>query len=248
MYENLADHAFSRGVAGGERQLAGRLLFQGHVQDHAVRGRAGLFVDLHIFEEAKTEQPQASLIHHYFIIGIAFSDPELTPDDVILGAVVAGEIDALDVDARALLHDEHHRDRPSHGIAVDPRPHLTESVSLLGHGHRQGLRRLVDQLRVIDVPRLSEHTAARHLGVEARKGRFDIHAAEMVELTLIDRECQKKSFALAVNVSHGRHHSHIRVAIFDVVPAEKLAIEVEAVGIVNRSRFQKVEKAQTRSW
>ena len=45
------------------------------------------------------------------VVGIAFGDIELAPDDIIAGARVAADVDALDVGARAFVDDVDDADR-----------------------------------------------------------------------------------------------------------------------------------------
>ncbi len=81
---------------------------------------------------------------------------------------------------------------------------------------------------------------------ELKVGRveFDVDGAEIVELTFVDRKRQEEPFPLPVGVSRGRHNPHVRIAVFDVVPAEELAVEIEAVGIVDGCGLQEVEDAR----
>ena len=100
---DVADDAFSRRVAGAERQLAGRLLDHLHVEDDAVGRRAGPALDVDGLEEAQALQALLGPVDHQRIVGVAFGQAELAPDDVVLGARVADDVDALDVDARAFV-------------------------------------------------------------------------------------------------------------------------------------------------
>ena len=96
---HVADHAFTRRVAGTERKLARRLFFHHHVEHDAVRRRARASLDIDILEDAQTLQALLGAIDEHAVEGIAFRKPELAADHVILRAIVADDVDALDVDS-----------------------------------------------------------------------------------------------------------------------------------------------------
>ena len=120
---DVADDAFAGRIAGAERQLARRLLHHLDFQDDAVGCGAGPALDLHRLEEAQHLQPLLGLVDHQRVVGIAFGQAELAADDVVARAQVADDVDALDVDARALVGHVRHvderalRDRAPHAGA-----------------------------------------------------------------------------------------------------------------------------------
>ena len=116
---NVADDAFVAGIAGPEGQFAGRLFDNLDHQDHAIR-RAALFsFHLHRLEEAERPQPLACKLDQQAIEGVALGKAELTPDDMILGADIADDVDPLDVDARAFIDDKDEIDGASR-LVLDP--------------------------------------------------------------------------------------------------------------------------------
>ena len=67
---------------------------------------------------------------------------------------------------------------PRNGVAIDPRPHLSEGVALLGNGHCQSLDRLVDRFGVVNFAGFRQKLVAGRLGVEVGQRRLDVDRAE----------------------------------------------------------------------
>ncbi len=97
---HVADHAFTRRVTRAEREFARRLFFHHHVEHDAVGSRARMPLDIDIFEDAEPLQALLGAIDHQRIVGIAFREPEFAPDHIILGARIADDVDAIDVNLR----------------------------------------------------------------------------------------------------------------------------------------------------
>ena len=102
---DVADDAFARGVTGTEGQLAGRLLYHLDHDDDPVGRAAGLGLDLDGLEKAERAQSLARRLDQQAVKGVAFGQAKLAPDDVVLGAEIADDVDALDIDPRALVDD-----------------------------------------------------------------------------------------------------------------------------------------------
>ena len=119
--------------------------------------------DLHVLEEPKVDELLASLVDHDLVVSITFGNTKLAPDDIVFGPVVAHNIDAFDVNARALFNDEDERDGSFNRVALNPGADLAEGVTLLGNSHSQRFRRLIHEVRVIDITRMGEQTAAHRL-------------------------------------------------------------------------------------
>jgi hypothetical protein len=103
---NFADDAVRRGIAAAHRELAGQLLDDIDIDQHPVRGRAGLVGDAHALEIAEIVQPPLRPVDQDAVIGIAFEQIELAPDHMVARARIADDIDALDIDPRAFFDDE----------------------------------------------------------------------------------------------------------------------------------------------
>jgi hypothetical protein len=128
---DVADHALARGVAGAERELAGRLLLHLDNEDDTVGGAAGFRLDFDRFKKSECAQPLACGLDKQPIERIAFRHPELASDHLILGAEIADNVDALDVDAGALFDDVGDVYRAGGRIAIEARPYLAEGIALL---------------------------------------------------------------------------------------------------------------------
>ncbi len=64
-----------------------------------------------VLEEAQGADVVARAVDQGAVVGVALGQVHLAADDVVQGAGVAGHVDALDVDARAFVHLEHHVDQ-----------------------------------------------------------------------------------------------------------------------------------------
>ena len=80
---DVADHAFTRRVAGTEGQLARGLLHQLDIEDHAIGRGARTALDLDRLEEAQALEALLGPIDHQRIVGVAFRQAELAADDVV---------------------------------------------------------------------------------------------------------------------------------------------------------------------
>ena len=83
-------------------------------------------------EEAEVVQPTLGRFNHSVIVGVAFADIELAPDDVIARARVADDVDALDVDLRRVIDGERQSDLMRRVVALAMRPNVGERHSPAG--------------------------------------------------------------------------------------------------------------------
>ena len=112
----FADDAVDRRVAAGHGDGAGGLVLDLHRDDDAVGGRPLRVGDLDLLEEPEAVQAALGLVDQHLVVGVALAELELAADDVVAGAGVALDDDALDVDARALVDGE--GDRHGAGTAM----------------------------------------------------------------------------------------------------------------------------------
>ena len=109
-------------IAGREREFAGRLLFHRDGDDGAVGLRAvGVSSTVDVLEEAQRADAAARAVEQHAVEGVAFADAHLAADDAVERAGVADDVDALDEDARALVHFERDVDDAVFAIALDVR-------------------------------------------------------------------------------------------------------------------------------
>ena len=107
---DIADDAFRRRVTGTERQLARRLFLNFDVEHDAILRRSRTALDFDALKDAEAGQPLLGAIDHQRVEGVSFRQAEFAADHVVLGALVADDIDALDIDARTLIDDVGDRD------------------------------------------------------------------------------------------------------------------------------------------
>ena len=100
-------------VAAAERDLAGRAFRDRGVQHHAVgrRARASCCTS-HVARSSRGRGCAGAMRRTCAALnGIALGQAELAADDAVLGAGVAADVDALDIDARPLADLEGQVDR-----------------------------------------------------------------------------------------------------------------------------------------
>ncbi len=114
------------GVAAADVQFAGRLLVDVGRDHRFVRRRAGRGVHCHGVEVAEILQALAGAADQRGVERIAFGHAEFAADHLVLGAGVADDVDAFDIDARPLAHVEHQIDGVLGLVARDARLDLDE--------------------------------------------------------------------------------------------------------------------------
>ena len=98
-------------VAAADRDLARGAFDHLGVQHRAVRRRAGRGGDLHVGEVAEVADALAAAADLRGVEGIALGQAEFAADDAVLGAGIAVDLDALDIDPRRLVDLEAQVDR-----------------------------------------------------------------------------------------------------------------------------------------
>ena len=185
---HVADHAFTRRVAGTERKLARRLFCHLHVENDAVRRRTRASLDFDVLENAQPLQALLGAIDEHAVEGITFRKAEFAADHVILRAIVADDVDALDVNSRTFIDDIGNADRVGRRIRNRAWPNAREGVTLLSDRKRQRFRRLVDLGGIVNVAGVSQNFALIVLRQHIGQRTFHLHGTEIVKLSLIDRE------------------------------------------------------------
>src|SRR5690606_38419337 len=132
------------------------------IDDDAIRRRAGLGRDPDALEIAEILQPALSPVDQRVVIRIALIEVEFAADHIVARARIAGDVDAFDIDARALLHRKNQIDAARTEVTITARMNLGEGVAALGQLHGDELDRLLDQLGVIDVAGLGANVTAQH--------------------------------------------------------------------------------------
>src|SRR5690606_41634232 len=85
--------------------------------------------------------------------GIAFAHIEVTADDIITCAIVAPDLDALDIGTNALIHRINDGDRPVREIAIATRRYFRKGVAAASKAFREANDRCFHVLRAIDPAR-----------------------------------------------------------------------------------------------
>jgi len=151
------------GVAAAERELARRLLGHRRVENHLLLGGARRGGDLFILEEAEILQILGGAVDLALIIGIAFRHRQFPADHLILGAGVAGDIDPLNPDPRAINDIQHDIERVRLGIGRDLRVDRGERVTEIRGALGESVHPFLQRIAVEPIPLGEGHQAAQFL-------------------------------------------------------------------------------------
>ena len=153
-------NAFAEALRANARRMSGmhETMMQGGMMNH---GNAPMSapdrldrmerLEVQVIDAREANPAQAGLIDHDLVIGISFRDAEFPADHIVFRAIIARNVDTLDVYVRALFDHIDDGNGSRNRIAINPRTHLPESVALRGDRHGQRLNSLVDQFRVEDL-------------------------------------------------------------------------------------------------
>src|SRR6185312_3872915 len=197
-------------------------------------------------EEVQVLQPAFGAVDQCAIVGVALADIELAADDVIARADVAADVDALDVGARALFHDEGEVDRVGLGVAVAARANIGEGVAAARglDGHR--LDALLHQVGVVDAARAELDLAAHDGRIDRAHVRDDVDLADLVLRALVDGEGDDEALLGRVVLTDRREDSHVGVAVLEVEAAQEVAVGLDAVRIVDVGGLQEAQPVADR--
>ena len=243
---DVADDTFLRGVAGTERDLTRRLLDDRHIENDAVLSGAWTPFDVDALEQAKILKALLRRVHQKRIVGVAFGKSELAADHIVARAQVADDVDTLDINARAFVDHVGQRDHTTDRVAVGTRTDAGERVTTLGQRERQLLDGLVDLGRIEGAARAGDDVARQAGRIDARNLALDAHITEHIGLALLQHEGDEEARAVAIEMHVGGDHADVGEAVLEIVLAQKLAIEIQAVRIVERGAFEEVEPALLR--
>src|SRR5262245_22887614 len=240
---DLRQEALRRRVAARDREFAGRLLLDVYVDDHPIGRRAGLVGDPDALEVVQVLEPTLGPVDEHAVVGVALGDVELAANDVVAGAGVAADVDALDVDAGALLEHEGDVDDARLEVAVATPPHLGEGVAALRHFDRDVLHGLFHLIGVVDGARAHAQASAQRDRIDIANVGHDVDAAEAVEVALLDRVGDDEAPLLGIVLRHRGPDADVGVAVLQIEPPEQLAVGLDAVAIVEVVALEEAEDA-----
>ena len=182
----VAQGAVGRGEAGANRHLPGRFFLHVDFQVGAVGlGAVGGF-DLGGFKKAKVFQILFRLVDDGGVVRVAFSQANLAANDLVDGAVVAGDVDAAHIHPLALLDVEVQVDGQIVFMLVRHGGDGDEGILLVAQGGRQLGHRLFNLVGVVPFAFTHIEERLQGIGVEALDLAGDGDLAEMVARALFE--------------------------------------------------------------
>ena len=135
---------------------------------------------MHFLEVAEPVQAAFAAFDQSMVVGVAFADVEFAANHVIARARVAGDVDAFDIDFRAVVDGEGERDLVRRFVALAVRPHVREGVTQPRQLARDRIDRLFHGAGVIDVAGVQRDELFEHLVVDPGDARGHGSAGDAV--------------------------------------------------------------------
>ena len=236
---DVAEGSVGGGIAGAERQLAGRALRHFDLDPGLVRARSRQGIELDGLEIAEVLDALARAPQQGRVEGVAFRHPELPADDLVQGADVAHDIDPLDVDARAFVDHVGEVDLAFGVALVGHRLDLGERVAQLADLLGQRHDRVLDLVGVVDLAGVGLQQLPQLPRLEVRHPGFDLDVAEVVALALLHGEGDDEALPVRGQLGDGRAHVEVGVAAGQVEPAQQLLVEGHPIGVIGVVRGEK---------
>src|SRR5690606_30066392 len=243
---DVEQEAFGRRIAGGEGELARRLLFHRDSDDRAVGLRAIGVFDGDVVEVAQRTHLVARAIQKNPVERVALGNQHFAADNRINGAGVADDVDALDECTRALIDFEHDIDLAVLAIALDDRRDLDVGVTdgARDVGHRvDGVFNLLAAECWSGADRVDR---AQKVFRQTVQFRLNLDFAELVANALFHRKGDVEIALVRRQFGDGRDDAEIRVAAVIVELAQLLAVVLETVRIVIVVAREEIPPARTR--
>ena len=225
-----AEEAVRRGEATTEREDPGGPLLDFHVDDDLRLVGAGRGADVDHFEEPEIVQPLLGPLHLLEGEQLALVHGDLAAEDLVLGAHVAGDVDALHIRFGAFVDVEHEAD-------LGRRLHLFGPGTHVGRGVSDGAVEIGDLAQRVpqlgageDVPDL-ELDHATDLDLREQGHARDGEALQSVLRALHDREDQGYSRPLAVQLDLVAIDARLDVAVVVVEGEDALDVLVETLAL-----------------
>ncbi len=174
-------------------------------------------------------KPLTRLLDELLIVSIAFRNQEFLPDHIFISPHISVDIDAIHVDARALLDDKGDIDGQRDRIPVDFLAHPRKGIPQLGRPQCQLLDGLLDVQTVEGLARLRQHLICNHFRVQTRKVGFQCNIAETILWTLFERKRDEEALAVRSEIRDGRNDAHFGISVFEVKLAEQRTVKIQPV-------------------
>ena len=174
---------------------------------------------------------------------VAFGQAELAPDDLVLGAGVADDVDAFDVDARPLADIEGQVDDVLDRIAGDARLDVHERIAAVVHGFLDQVGGAADRVAVVPVACGELQAGPQVVAAQVAKLGVDGDLADLVALALVDRERQEEALAVGRQFGTGIGDLDVGIAVLQIEPAQQFLVVGQTFRVVLVGRGQKAPPA-----
>ena len=208
------------------------MLLDLNIENGAVRRRARKLLDIHLPEETERSDPDPGPIHKDPVEGVAFGDAHLAANDFIDRAGVAADLHPLHIDARPLVHFEHHVHHAF--LRADGRARIDVHEGVAGDAGGEGDRfgRVLDALGVELLALADPHDPFERGRVQFVEGGFDLHLAEIILAPLFDGEGDEEILAVGGEFGDRGDHLKVRIPVLAVELAQEVALIFDPIGIV----------------
>src|SRR5438874_1577370 len=223
-----ADEAVHRRVAAAEAEQPGRLLGHVHVNDDLGLVRPRLRRDVHLLEVSEVHELLACPLLLLQGVQVTLVQRDLTPQDLVLAADVAGNVDPLDVDLRPLGDLEGDVEDVLAGHRFRLRRHFVRGSADRAVESLDGLDAVADGRPVEDVTGLeADLPHDLLLWQERQAGRPHLADTELGPLDHGERDRHQRP--LAVHLDVRRLDAGLDVAVIVVEQDDPLDVLVESL-------------------
>ena len=209
------------------------MLLDRDVDNRLVGGAAGIVGHIDFLEETEVTDALLRPAHLRGVEGVALYQAEFPTNHLIQRSNVAADIDALDVNARSLLHLVGDIDRAVLGMPRHFRLDVDEGEASIAQRICQFVDAALDFVGVVSLPLPGDQQCLQYLRLYVLQLIDQINLAELVSRAFLDCEGDVEAVARRGELRHGRDDAEVRIAFREIELAQELAVISQPVGIVD---------------
>ena len=172
------------------------------------------------------------MVDFALVVAIALGKGQLTADHLILGPRVADDIDALNIDARAVDDVQRNRDGFMDRVGDDLRINGREGIAEIERALVERVHAFLQRVAIEPVAGCERDEAAQLRILERADAGNDFDAADPVARPLRQVEGQVEGFAVRAQLRIGADDVEIGIALVQVEFVQKVFVVFDAIRII----------------
>ena len=195
-------------------------------------------LDLQILlEETETFNPVLASLDLLSIEGIAFVDAKFAANDFVASGCVAGNVDALNVDPRGLIHLQREVHQPLLGVAVVAGADVCKCIAKIASSLVEVGDGIFNLFRVEPRARLNFRDLKDFRVGEVAKSAVGLYRSEVVPRSFVDDVGNDKVASIRSKFRKRLNDAEIRIALGKIKCPELLLVSCKAIRIISVVRF-----------